>query len=184
MQKMGNSEEMENSENRLHTLLVASLPWGMAATGAEDLEAYDLRGRINLLHDRPAKAADDAPASLSTGARETTQPPSARPMERSESEWLGSRRRPSLKRMKSGSRQEERNFRSRVRQIHRDRRGLEPLPDQSRLGQITADRAVRFVASPTSPGDDLQLDGSRWMGTRIGPMVDAKHLVQARPGKR
>ena len=107
------------------------------------------------------------------------------------SEWLDSRGRPRLEGMQIGSRQEERNFPSRVRQIHRHRQGLEPLPDHSRLGQVTANRAVRFVASPILPAVFLDLDGSRgWMGAdlrigpRIGPMVDAKNLVQARAEKR
>ncbi len=60
---------------------------------------------------------------------------------------LGKRGRSRLKWMKKETRQEERNRGAAIRYADRHGKGLEPLPDNSPLGQKLADRAIGAVVA-------------------------------------
>jgi hypothetical protein len=107
----------------------------------------------------------------------------------SNGEWLRSRGRSRLKWLKIGARQKERNCWASVQNIRRNRNAFKPLPDDSPLCQIVADRAIRpVVATLRVPGRyrKLMLEGkpTAFATPRLAGMMNTKDFVQFAPKQR
>ena len=106
----------------------------------------------------------------------------------------GERRSPGLERPEVGRRNRSLRRDTIVTHAHRTKSDGRIVGCDLRLGQVIADRAVRFVAIPIITGDDLGAPGNTGEIAKVGCLVtrnpvictvlNAKNRVQARSGER
>jgi len=100
-------------------------------------------------------------------------------------EGLRRRGRSRLKWLKMGTCQGERNCPASVRHIQRRRNDFEPLPDNSPLCQVVADRAIRAVVAACGvSGQDRKDRHPAFAATLLPGMVNAGNFVQLAPKQR
>ena len=95
-----------------------------------------------------------------------------------------------LKRLKMGTRQEERNCRAAIRHAHRHRKAFEPLPNNAPLCQKIADRAIRLssqiqrvrLLSKVAVGGNLTALAA--VPAQLPGMMNAEDVVQLAPQQR
>ena len=106
-------------------------------------------------------------------------------------EGLGGRRRSCLEWLKMATWQAERNGQALVRYTDCHRKAFKPLPDNSPLGQIVADRAIRLVVAAFSGSGCYRnrlLAGKRTAfavpPAALPGMMNAEEFVQFAPQER